>query len=319
MQFYGRARYNLLQLNSSQEKDNCEKWEIEDYRSLDKEALYGRLRALGVKLNDESFLLYAKSADTPRQLTATLLPENVDSYTIEHCFLLIFELWRRLLQGRAELSIFCDELDHQIELFEQNTADIDHIGDILNRLESILDGSVDDSQSPQAVFAHISNYFAHDLETFIYDFCAYLIDNERLTLASELIEGFYDYVEDRQWFDFLRMRLLEDESEEHVERFGSDLVENPNIDLCLEFLSYLSNCDRNDLFYSYYQKFVPFVRTEENFKQMLKLIANFYSDVDQELEHDFIHKLLASRTDIDDKSKMKLEQLILDALQPKES
>lgn len=322
MPFHGRAYYNSLQLagRDCHDKD-VQSWQVENYRLIETETLFERLEGLDITLDREGFVLYSKSVESPHELMLNLVPNDASALLQEKVFLLVFELWRRFVTEKLSLSVFCDEFDHQIELYEQGDVDDELLGVMLARLESILDGSVDQEQSPIEVFKLVKTFFAHNFEDFLYDFCTHLIDIDRRTLASEMIEGYYDYIEDKPWFDFLRMRMLAEEdlveADEVIARFFVNMMDTPNFELGLELLEFLAKAGKSQLFYNIYQTIVPLVQTEDDFKQMLKTVASFYSDVDFEMEHDFVHKLLSERSDIDPAERKKLEQVILETLDQK--
>ncbi len=319
MPFHGRAYYNKLQLEGpSSDQEQVEPWQIEDYRALETQALFNRLHQHGIDLDLESFELYSRSVESPHELMLNLLPTDANAQLQAQVFLLVFELWRRLIEGRLCLSIFCDEIDYQITQYEEDNLDDEMIGVVFSRLEGILDGSVDEGQSPEEVFKLVKTFFAHDIEEFLFNFCSHLIDSDHRTLASELIEGYYDFIEDKPWFDFLRMRLLAEEdlveADTVITRFFVNLMEAPDFDLGIELLEFLASVGKSQLFYQVYQVLIPLVQTEDEFKEMLKTVAGYYSDVNFEMEHDFVHKILAKHSDIDVAEKKKLEQMILDTL-----
>jgi nucleoid-associated protein YejK len=49
---------------------------------------------------------------------------------------------------------------------------------------------------------------AHDIEAFLYDYIIEQMDEGNEIYASELLDGFYDYISDKKWFDFLKARLF---------------------------------------------------------------------------------------------------------------
>ncbi len=53
----------------------------------------------------------------------------------------------------------------------------------------------------------VSDGCANGLETFLYDFVSDQLDEGMVSYAAELVDGFYQYVSDTKWFDFLRARI----------------------------------------------------------------------------------------------------------------
>lgn len=120
-----KALYNLLRLNAAEDPlIQAESWALEDLRALPLEELFARLNRRGVQLDRSRFLEFANKCDTPEDLTDLLLPDEEDKAR-DPFYLIVFELWRRLLPERPSLSIFCDELDYQIALYDQEQIESD--------------------------------------------------------------------------------------------------------------------------------------------------------------------------------------------------
>jgi hypothetical protein len=189
-----RALYNLLRLNAAEDPSvNAEPWALEDLRELSSEELFARLAKAHIRLDKTSFIQYASQCDTPEDLADLLLDEEEEQY--DRFYLIFFELWRRFLPERQSLSIFCDELDHRISLYHFDALQSDEpIQDGLGNLLEILEENTDAGGRPEEVFELVTNYCAHDLSAFIYDYIANLLDEENEVYASELIEGFAPYI-----------------------------------------------------------------------------------------------------------------------------
>src|SRR5438128_2674617 len=116
MQIERRALYNSLRLNWLQDPAiSVEPWQVEDYRSFSIEKIFEQLKQKNIHLNKASFVALAENADTPEDLTDDLLADSdLDAAAQDYIYLHIFELWRTLIPEKTCLSIFCDELDHQI-------------------------------------------------------------------------------------------------------------------------------------------------------------------------------------------------------------
>ena len=206
MRFKGKALNNLLKLSHSQDpQTEVKPWQIASYRDKPLEDLFARLSSLGMPLNQETFLTYAESSDSPEDLIDFLWLEEEEDEKHEEAYLITFELWRRLLPSKQTLSIFGDELDHLIDLYDNGElSDEETLQKALTDLEDILDQSADSGGKPEEVFQMVSQYCAHDIETFLYDYIIEQMDSKDEIYASELLDGFYDYVFGKSWFDFLK-------------------------------------------------------------------------------------------------------------------
>ncbi len=234
-----RALYNLLRMNwlNNPDLEDIEPWQVEDYRALPLEALFDRLRQKGFHLERTSFLAYANECDTPEQLTDSFLEDEITNVQEQdQIYLIIFELWRRLVTENPCLSIFCDELDHLIYLHDQGTIEnMEHLQDILAELQVILDEHTDNGIVPLEAFAAVTTGCANDVGTFLYDFIAEQIDDNNHLYASDLLDAFTPYIKEKKWFSFLRGRLLAISDAATANRYFKDLVQKHLKDKDLEF------------------------------------------------------------------------------------
>lgn len=296
-----KALYNLLRYNWLSDKNlEVEPWQVEDQRQLSTEELFSRLEELEVHLEEKSFLLYAENCGTPEELIECLWVKDEDTAEFDKAYLLIFELWRRFLPEKQSLSLFCDELDYRIALYDQDALEDDEpVQASLQELEDILDENVDHGEDPHRVFAAVSTYCAHDLESFLYDFVIDQIDAENDMYASELVEGFYEYVADQKWFDFLRAILFSltnvEEAQVMLRRLLDQLQEEPDFDLLLEIADYLVHRGDISLFMQTVKQAVVLMKVEGQFQELLGAVAKFYQCCDRDAEHQAIHALVAKR------------------------
>jgi hypothetical protein len=283
-----KALYNMLRINWLDDPAlKIEQWKVEDYRILSLETLFGRLKSLGLSLDEKSLLHFAENCDSPEDLVECLWLDPDDLEGQDRAYLLFFELWRRLLPDKRCLSIFCDELDHRINLYDHDELiDDDPILEILSELEDILDTHVDRGADPKETFQTVSEYCANDLENFIYDFLKDLINSGNELTASELLDGFYQYISDVKWFDFLRVRLVAvaDEEKAHrmMQRLLEQLQEEPDLDLILEIVEYLSHAGNIANFVKVVKQMTGLIDTEEHFQDLLASVAEFYRCMDRE-------------------------------------
>ncbi|MBI3237120.1 MAG: hypothetical protein HYZ48_05435, partial [Chlamydiales bacterium] len=145
MQMQGRAFYNLLKISYLEDPSiEIAAWQVEDYRSWSLEALWSSLKEKGVVLDEASFLAYAENSDSPEDLTECICvdeeDEEKDMDRFDQIYLLLFELWRRLLPQKQTLSTFCDHLDQLIESYDQGEMEEEEpLQQALRDLENILD------------------------------------------------------------------------------------------------------------------------------------------------------------------------------------
>lgn len=304
MSFEGRAFYNLLRMGDTQEYfDDIKDWQILNYRALKISELFSLLEKEEVYLNPDSFQLYAEKCSSPEEIVDALLGDQEDLEKLDKAYLVIFELWRRLCKEKQSLSVFCDELDYQIERYDTEEGDDEVLQEMLTELENILDQNVDKGEEPKVVFQVVSDFLAHDLEDFIYDFASAKLDEEDEVYASELIDGFYDYLEDPSWLDFLRACLLAmvdlEEATMMISRLLEQLQEKPDLDLLFEILRYLIYQEGIPLFYQVFELIEPLLEKEEDFQDLLEIIADYFSTLDKEEEEKKIRNILEKRTVID--------------------
>jgi hypothetical protein len=302
MELKGKALYNLLRISWLEDKSlKVEPWQVEDLREVKTEKLLSDLAHLGVVLDENSFPFYAESCESPEDLVEVLFVEDEDLEKQERAYLILFELWRRWLPEKLSLSIFCDELDALIE--EHDAGNLENEEDLqkaLLGLEDILDNAADQEGSSREVFEEVALYCAHDLEAFIFDIIAEQIEKKNEVYASELLDAFYNYVEDRKRFDFLRARLfvLSDIEEANiaVERLLGQLLEEPDLDLLFEIANSLIHRGDVRLFLSAVKQALPLVKKEMEFQSLLKMMADYYRCLDREEEEKKIQALLNSRS-----------------------
>lgn len=306
-----RALYNALRANwQADPLMKVQPWQVEDYRSLPMEEIFKRLEEKDIHLQRNSFSALAENADSPEELCEHLLADfQLSQADHDQIYLLIFELWRRLVNEKPCLSIFCDELDHQIFAYDHGTlARAEDIQDTLANLEMILDENVDEGADPSTIFETVSNCCANNLETFLYDYIAEQIDNHNYSYAGELFDGFCPFVKDVIWFDFLRARLLShtdpEGSDPVIRKLILDIKKQQDLDLSLEALSFLANGGDADFFRTLAKQTVPLLETEEDFQELLSICADYYHFLDKDQEEQLIQQILQDRPQNDLESQI---------------
>jgi hypothetical protein len=299
MDFQGRAFYNLLRFNSIEDPAirNYEKWQVEDYRSLTDQDLFLRLKKLGLALDLEAFLEIAKNFETPELLSEYLTPDETEVEMIDKIYLPLFELWRRFKKDCRSLSIFADELDLWMQVYDGQKEDVDDIiHSYLFELENFLDEAADAGKDPKEVFAYISSFFAHDIENFVYDFVYDLVEKESLVSASELIDAFIPYVKRETWFEYLRLRIFSRQDVEQfsflVHRFAEKVLEMKDFELLLEVLDLMIDDSLIDLFFEFFRQGLSLITNSNQLKEMALILKDFYDSIEDHRKSQFVQSYL---------------------------
>ena len=301
MELKGKALFNLLKINALDDPRLAKtSWQIEELRGIDTQELFARLKKMGITLDETSFSLYADEVDSPEDLVECLWDDEEDLEGHDQVYLMLFELWRRLLPKKQSLSVFCDELDYLIEQYDRGELeDEEPLQNALSLLEDILDDTSDQDGNPQQIFAEVCAYCAHDLESFIYDYITDQIEAEDETYASELLDAYYDFVTDKKWFDFLRARIFSfaegDEAEILIERLLEQLREEPSQELLVEIIENLVHHGHAALFRQAVKQALPQVKTEKELGELLTMLADFYRCLDREEKEKEVQQLIQER------------------------
>jgi hypothetical protein len=305
MQIERRALYNSLRMNWLRDpKIAALPWQVEDYRILPVQTLFDRLQALEICLDRVSFLALSENVETPEDLTDDLVADSdVDAIKQDQIYLIIFELWRRLVPEKQNISIFCDELDHHIDLYDRGlTESSESIQDILANFAILLDENTDEGGSPNEAFLSLTNACAHDIETFLYDFIADQIDSKHESYASELLDDFSPYISDTKWFDLLKIRLLAISEAPHdghlMRRISHEAVENPDLEFNFEVLASLVQGGAPEVFRFFVNQSVPLLDSEEDFQDLLVICADYFHFLDREQKEQEVQSIIDKRSQI---------------------
>jgi hypothetical protein len=293
-----KALYNLLRLNASEDPTlKADPWALEDLRALPLEELFSRLKQFQVQFDRRAFVQFSEQCDTPEELCDLLLPDDAEENARDPFYLIVFELWRRLIPEKQSLSIFCDELDYRIALYDQGNLENDElIQDALANLLEVFDENADSGADPEEILVAISDYCAHDIESFLYDYTSDLLDSGNSLYASELIEGFSIYATEPLWFDFLRVRLLAFTDIGDANLAMHRLLEvELELPLLLEMVRFLSANGEHELFKLAVKKTLPLLESEEELIEVIRLTADFYRRLDEDAKEKEAQKILNKR------------------------
>jgi len=299
-----RALYNSLRMNwlidPSIEVDD---WQVENYREMSIPLILSKLSEYRLNFTKESFSSVAEGYDTPEELTDSLIDNDQATPEIEdRIYLLVFELWRHIETDKPCLSVFCDELDHQIFLYDRHqNQKVEDIQDVLANLQVILNENADQGVAPMDILHSVNKGCANDIETFLYDFITEQVDNHNFSYALELLDGLIDYVEDEKWFELLRVRIFTHTDSEIAAIILEQLVEEalPENDLQfnLELLAEMIQDGSEEQFKELVYKTTNLLEKEEDFQDLLTICLDYYSCQDQEQEELQLLLIIERRSD----------------------
>lgn len=298
-----KALYNLLRMNWLNDSTlQVEPWQVEDYRELPLTELFERLKSHAVFLDKASFIAYANETDSPEEFTDFLVgDQNLPRTNEDQIYLLLFELWRRLMPEKPSLSIFCDELDYQAYLYDHGQlTEITHLQKALDNLISVLNENVDAGIDPKEAFQLMSDSCANDIETFLYDFISEQLDESGELYAQELLDSFAPYFVENKWFDLLQVRLLSHLNLKSALKSLNQLIEDHLKDQDLEFnfelLAFMPEFGLPQLFEHVVRQTGPLLVTEEDFQDLLLICSDYYERLDQEQTEKIIQDLIKKRS-----------------------
>ena len=164
-----RALYHLLRMNWLNEPTlPVETWQVEDYRSYSLPQLFESLKKNKIHLDRTGFIAYADECESPEELSDHLIADHPYTPNQEdEIYLIIFDIWRRLMREKPSLSIVCNELDHQIYLYDHLILDNPNsLQDALLHFSELLHANADQGIPPEQALKLVSNHCANDIETF---------------------------------------------------------------------------------------------------------------------------------------------------------
>lgn len=299
-----KAHYNLLKAQVAWDLSTPhESWMIEDLSSVSDKELFERLERLKVPVNDSSIAHYLEEVDTPEDFVEVVTLETDLPEKVEQAYLILFELFKRHAPKGTCLSIFADEMDMAIQKYEaEQGKNYKEILDQLKQLELILRENLTKAKNPVEVFEKVSRYFAYDIEGFIYDYIADLIDRSEEVQAQELIELFFDYLTRPYWFSLLEF-YLKGNSEDRLENLVELVIETKDFEFSLEVIHLLKD-EEHEKFFSLLSHILDFSKEEADFVELLTIAQEYFEERDRIREMSEIRKILDSRSQIDEKRRI---------------
>lgn len=291
-----KALYNTLRMGFHKGV-KVEPWALEDLRKSTLEQLWKKLAKLDIQLVQTSFLQFSAEVDTPEDLADLLVDEDKEPTYYDQVYLILFELWRRLLPEKASLSIFADEFDHQIDLYVNEQLDTDEpIQNSLAELSEILDEHIDAGMKPKEAFTAVSEYCASDLESFFYLYITDLLDQENQSYAEELLEEFAQFFPKHPTFEFLQARLISfGDPIDANKKIEAILTKKPPMYLLFDILRFLVISGERDPFHKTIKQILTHLKEEEDFAELLDLAADYYRRLDKETQEQAILKIRQKR------------------------
>lgn len=297
-----RALYNLLRRHwLGGEKLSVEPWQIENYRDLPLQDLFERLSHFNIHLDSRSFEAYAEACDSPEDLTDALTAEiSLNAKDQDKIYLIIFELWRRLMSEKPSPSIYCDELDHQISLYDENhLVESEPIQEALSNILVVLEENVDAGVEGKEAFQRLASYCANDVEAFLYDYISDQIESDNELYAQGLIKDFTPYFEDTKWFSLLQAQLFYHINAKQAESYLVDLVEeqkdNEDLEFNLALLSLIALYDQNQLFQTVKNASKPLIKSEEDFQDLLAICSELAERSEDISQQRYLNSLIEKR------------------------
>jgi hypothetical protein len=283
-----RALYNLLRMNWLHEPMLLvQPWQVEDYRQVPLTTLFNRLETFNIHLDRLSFITYADACGSPEDLTDHLIGDRpLQAADEDKIYLIVFELWRRLIPQKPSLSILCHELDYQIHLYDQQQmTDPLPLQEAIKGFIKILDENVDKGILPQETWKLILPYCANDVETFLYDFISEQIDEGLSSDSHELLNELDPYLGNNKWFQLLRLKLFKYARHKTAQKMTEQLMEEhlheKDLDFDLEFLSILAEQGDQIHFPSLMKHLLPLITKEEDLHDLVAIVIDYFDLLDR--------------------------------------
>lgn len=320
-----RALYTALRLSWLADPSiQVEPWQVENYREMSLPLIFSRIKHLGYHLDKESFNALAESYESPEDLVDELTADDeIEPKKEDQLYLLIFELWRRFEKEKPSISIFCDELDHQIHLYDQGSLkSFEEIQDLFSKLQVILEENSEEGADPESILQMIGQGCANDIEGFLYDFIAEQIESGNYPYAHDLLESFSEYTSDKKWFDLLKVRLIANtdprQAPTALEALSEVAMESTDLEFCLEVLSESVYEGDKELFAQLVKHCIPLLQCEEDLQDLALTCIEFLRLLDKDAEKETLESALKGREKIPEShpfsSKDPITKLLIETL-----
>ena len=304
------ALYNLIRMNWLNEPNSkVEAWQVADYRCIPLDEIFHRLKNFKIHLDQKSFVNYASDYGSPEDFTDDITSDQaLSAKNSDQIYLLIFEIWRRLLTDKPSLTIICNELDYQIHQHDRGVSSSSTaMQAALASFARALNDNVDQGLLAKEALSRIAPFFANDIESFFYDYIFEMIEANEL-YAQELLETFAPYLKDNKWFELLSVRLAEridhKLADKKLLRLMEEYLESEDVDFNLEVLSYLLEVGKYSQFEFLALQILQFVQIEEEFQDLATLCRDFYQQLNKKEEETILKQLLKERKSLSGQKKI---------------
>ncbi len=247
---------NILFCNQHPDLDpslaTISEWKKKNWREVPLEALFRELSELGVEFDKAHFLVWADESDSPEDLLILITPDEVeegDTEYLDRLYLIIFELWRRLIPERRPLSIIGDDIDHALIAYESLWHEEDEMAQISIREQLIrlfleytrlLQATCDQYQENEevddildlqryttpahAIFAMTQPFFVHDISRSLFDFILEELSHDTYPDLMPLVEGIMPFILPSTWSMCMKAHILWYEEDERAMALAKDAL-----------------------------------------------------------------------------------------------
>lgn len=250
---------------------------LEDYRKWTSPQLFEFLKKRGWMLDRPSFVAYADSCESAEELLDLLAAEEeLDRDSEDELYLVIFELWRRFAGRSQSPEIICDELDYQIQAYDEGSQVDDKIEAALSHLVQFIQHETQKASEAQELFGLLNQMCAQDLEIFLFDFITDQAKAGALAYARELHTRFQNWVSKPLWWNFIAIHWIgNDEASALLAHLLKQMDKQSDPDLVFEILSYLSEHDIAMRFEAFLQIALKMSLEQEESEELASFIETY--------------------------------------------
>ena len=283
-----KALYNSLRmLGTDRPVSKQDSWKRKDYRGVVLQNLFEELKRLGIKGNTALFYQWKDYCETPEELVDFLSgDQEIDDETRDHIYLLIFELWRRLVPEKRCLSIVADEIDYIIYAFDSSQGvDDEAVEKAIDEWVRILNRLHDEGFTGKDALRAIEPYFAHDVPEFIIDFLLDVssrLDHERFFPIFEKTRLFLTAFP--IWVKVIDVKFCLHEDCTIVNKKLGELVAHvltggkEESDVIFSLCEIALALEREELFFRLLDHVLLSIEVKEDLEVILDLLADFLSE-----------------------------------------
>jgi hypothetical protein len=274
-----KALLNALHAQALEYPQGLPAFVLEDYRKWTPKRLFDSLKQKGWVLDRPSFVAYADSCESPEELLDLLCAEEeMDNDEEDELFLVIFELWRRFAGRGQSPEIICDELDYQIQSYDEGEQVDDKIEAALSHLVQFIQHETQTESEAKELFSLLNQMCAQDLEIFLFDFITDQAKAGAFQYAKELHARFNDWISRPLWWDFIVVHWEgNDEASGLLTQLLKQLSRQSDRELVFEILSYLSEHEIPGLFEPFLQLALRMPLEQEEREELTSFIETYSS------------------------------------------